>query len=409
MTDFQLFYDAINMKETERVPSFAAYMNFPAKYCGKSMLEFVKNEITFRECFLKVLEDFPCDMVLPSTNGGINLTKGLGINLSTSFTEGIKEDSEAYYHQFVEHKIMEDEDYDFFLNPRVTSIQFLTKVIIPRSYGIDPKDRKKVKEVSGGFLGDVMEKLQGEKAMVMEDMDLNERLSFDILIEQNVPMYIKGVGVPPLDLLSFLFRGLENLSCDLYRIPQKVIDFCEKWGEFMNMIIIRESNKFKESFNGIESAINKYTPGAVIFLERAFSLSPKHFDKFYLPTLNTQVEELIKNKFRPILICEGNCTHLLKSLAQLPGPNKCSILVDTSDIIEVKKILGDYMSIIGNVPQTLLMDGSPSKVDKYCKNLIENVGAGGGFILGPALLIPDEAKPENVKTMVESVHKYKTK
>jgi len=45
-------------------------------------------------------------------------------------------------------------------------------------------------------------------------------------------------------------------------------------------------------------------------------------------------------------------------------------------------------------------------VDSYCKNLIEKVGKGGGFILDGSIGMPDEAKVENVLAMAQSVHKY---
>jgi len=54
-----------------------------------------------------------------------------------------------------------------------------------------------------------------------------------------------------------------------------------------------------------------------------------------------------------------------------------------------------------------LIAGSPAEVDDYCKKLIQVVGKGGGFILDGAASIPDEAKPENVRAMMESVHKYR--
>ncbi|MBT3551373.1 MAG: hypothetical protein HN485_09585 [Rhodospirillaceae bacterium] len=50
--------------------------------------------------------------------------------------------------------------------------------------------------------------------------------------------------------------------------------------------------------------------------------------------------------------------------------------------------------------------GTEDDVDSYCKNLIEKVGKGGGFILDGSIGTPDEAKVENVLAMAQSVHKY---
>ena len=50
--------------------------------------------------------------------------------------------------------------------------------------------------------------------------------------------------------------------------------------------------------------------------------------------------------------------------------------------------------------------GLASEVDEYCHRLIEEVGKGGGFILGTGCEVAPNAKPENVKAMMESVVKY---
>jgi uroporphyrinogen-III decarboxylase len=70
-----------------------------------------------------------------------------------------------------------------------------------------------------------------------------------------------------------------------------------------------------------------------------------------------------------------------------------------------KAVLGDQCCIMGNVPSALLPVASPSEVEEYCKNLIKVCGKGGGFTLTNGSLI-DEARPENVKAMVDSVKKY---
>ena len=45
-------------------------------------------------------------------------------------------------------------------------------------------------------------------------------------------------------------------------------------------------------------------------------------------------------------------------------------------------------------------------MDDYCRRLITEVGAGGGFILSSGCTIPVDARPENVAAMLGSVHRY---
>jgi uroporphyrinogen-III decarboxylase len=47
-----------------------------------------------------------------------------------------------------------------------------------------------------------------------------------------------------------------------------------------------------------------------------------------------------------------------------------------------------------------------TEVDEYCHRLSEEVGAGGGYITGAGCEISPNAKPENVKAMIESAGKY---
>ncbi|MEM4523240.1 MAG: uroporphyrinogen decarboxylase family protein, partial [Nitrososphaeria archaeon] len=77
-----------------------------------------------------------------------------------------------------------------------------------------------------------------------------------------------------------------------------------------------------------------------------------------------------------------------------------------TDMAEAKKKVGDWVCISGNVPPAILMHGSPQEVKDYCKRLIDTCAAGGGFILSPASTL-DEARPENIKAMIEICREYK--
>jgi uroporphyrinogen-III decarboxylase len=70
-------------------------------------------------------------------------------------------------------------------------------------------------------------------------------------------------------------------------------------------------------------------------------------------------------------------------------------------------MLGNYACIRGNVPGSLLVTGTPQKIETYIKNSIENCAEGGGFLVdGGVSGIPAESRPENVKAMTDAVFKY---
>ncbi len=64
------------------------------------------------------------------------------------------------------------------------------------------------------------------------------------------------------------------------------------------------------------------------------------------------------------------------------------------------------MSIMSNIPLSTMCVGSPKNVEDYCEKLFAELKPGGGLLLSPAIGIPDEAKPENVRAMVNYALKH---
>jgi uroporphyrinogen-III decarboxylase len=108
----------------------------------------------------------------------------------------------------------------------------------------------------------------------------------------------------------------------------------------------------------------------------------------------------------PVLHLDSDWTAFFPYLRELPR-GKCVINLDgSSDIFRAKEVLGDHCCLMGDVPAALLKLGEVEEVDEYCRRLIAEVGAGGGFILSSGCTVPIDARPENVAAMQASVHKY---
>jgi uroporphyrinogen-III decarboxylase len=133
-------------------------------------------------------------------------------------------------------------------------------------------------------------------------------------------------------------------------------------------------------------------------------MSLKQFETFYWPTLKGLFLGLIDAGLTPCPFIEGDYTSRLEYFLELPR-GKVLGYFDASDIIKVKEILGNHLCIMGNVPCSLLQTGSPQNVKDYCKELIDVVGKGGGFIIAPRSAI-DEVKPENLKAMIDFTKEY---
>jgi uroporphyrinogen decarboxylase len=149
-------------------------------------------------------------------------------------------------------------------------------------------------------------------------------------------------------------------------------------------------------------------PRAEIFVHRSSTdfISPKMFGELSFPSLKRLADKLVAAGISPVFHLDGNWDENLETLRELPAGN-CVVQFDgPTDIFLAKQIIGDRICMMGDVPSTMLALGSPAEVDEYCHRLIEEVGRGGGYIMGAGCEIPPNAKPENVKAMIESVSRY---
>jgi uroporphyrinogen-III decarboxylase len=214
-----------------------------------------------------------------------------------------------------------------------------------------------------------------------------------ILIEHGIPPLYQGGILPPFDVISHSVRGMKGTMLDMYRRPGKILELCDfllekslerplpKPNEYGNLRIFMTNTRGSDEF-----------------------MSMEQFNTFYWPTFKKLVMTLIERGAIPCIFFEGNFTSRLERLLEFPK-GKMLVRLDTTDILKAKEILGGHFCIEGNVPSSLLQIGSVQEVKDYCKKLIDAVGKGGGYILGPRSST-DEVKPENLKAMIEFTKEY---
>ena len=222
----------------------------------------------------------------------------------------------------------------------------------------------------------------------------SEKTSFaEEMSELGFPSYGQFGGSAPFDLISDRLRGMRGTMLDMYRQPDKLLEACERWSRLQ---IERISSIATPSGNSI----------VFIPLHRGSHtfMSLKQFETFYWPTLKKHVIALVDAGLTPTIFFEGDYTSRLEYLLELPK-GKVLAHFDTSDMSRAKDVLGNHMCIMGNVPSSLLQTGSPQEVEDYCRELIDTVGKGGGFILTNRSSI-DEVKPENLRAMINFTKEY---
>jgi len=202
-----------------------------------------------------------------------------------------------------------------------------------------------------------------------------------------------GVSKAPFDLLADTLRGTRAIMMDMYRRPEMVLKAVER----LTPLAIKQ---------GVGGATFQGNPVVFIPLHRGADgfMSDEQFKKFYWPTLKALILGLAAEGCVPFLFCEGSYNSRLEYLKELPK-GSCLWIFDRTDMANAKKLLGKRLCIGGNVPSGLILTGTPEQVKAYCKNLIDVVGKGGGYIMALGTSM-DEGKPDTLHAMIDFTKEY---
>ena len=212
--------------------------------------------------------------------------------------------------------------------------------------------------------------------------------------KKGIPCLTGGVlSFTAFDVLSML-RSMADFLLDLHRHPDQVLRALAVTNRFQIEMMLMQTKPRWVRYCHIGSA---RPSGSFI--------SPSMFERFALPLFVEATERLVAEGITPFLHFDSDWTPMLPYLRELPK-RQCVLYLDGStDIFKAKEILGDHICLCGDVPASLLSLGSPQDVEAYCDRLIREVGEGGGFILSSGCSTPPDAKPENVKAMMDSVRR----
>jgi hypothetical protein len=206
-----------------------------------------------------------------------------------------------------------------------------------------------------------------------------------------------GGGGIPFDNISDILRGMKGSMLDMYRHRDKMLSFFDQ----------QQEKAFKRAFPADPNLpVHQRRVGAGMHRGTDGFLSKEQWDTFYWHYMKKSMLKSIELGYYPVPFVEGRLDSRLEYFLDLPK-GKFGMMFESTDIFRAKEILGNHCCIMGNVPPSILQLGSVDDVEAYCKKCIEIVGKDGGFILmhGSSL---DEAKPQNVKAMIDSVNKFRS-
>jgi len=395
--------DAVQLKVPDRVPFLPAFSFFPAKYAGISFEEAMYDYDKLAEVSKKAIIDFEADMYMnPFSQIALGpLMEVLDYRQVKWPGHGV---APNYTYQFVEEEYMKADEYDAFL---FDPTDYILRTYLPRICGaLEPL--KRLPPIAGQYYFRLLTGMavlgEPEVASAIESLlkggaEANRMRSKMIsfvkeMEELGFPSQFGAVAYAPFDCIGDFFRGTRGIMLDMYRNPDKLIAATEKI-----LAVLASSVTSAAKGSGVPRVFIPLHKGA-----RGF-MSLEQFNTFYWPTLRQLMLVLIEAGLTPCPLFEADYTDRLEIIKDVPK-GKAVYWFENTDIFQAKGVLGDRVCIRGNVPAPLLCIGTPQEVRDYCKELIDVVGRGGGFIMDGGIGIPDEAKPENVKAMADFTREY---
>lgn len=398
--------DIIALKQPDRVPIwFQDASFFPAKYAGITAKEAMYDTETSLDAYKKTFLDFDPDLMFNPAFALHSPGEAMEIidcrQLALPGQRGIPVD---HSFQFVEAEYMKEDEYDEFLDDPTS---FTIRKYIPRVFGaLTPLET--LPPLTGflfGYTGlpaspafiednilDAMEAfcrsariIKAHAAKVGQFTNEMNQLGF--------PLMCGGASLTPFDVIGDFLRGMRGVLTDMYRRPDKLLAAMEK----ITPLVIGSAIELCR-MTGNSSVFIGLHRGADGFM------SPDQFETFYWPGLKKMLLAFIDAGLTPSPFFEGDFTQRLEYLSQLPK-GKILGFFDKTDIYKAKEIIGDTMAMSGFMPVSLLQTGTPDMVKAQAKELIDVLGKGGGYIMGPSSAM-DEAKPELVKVWFDYTKTY---
>jgi uroporphyrinogen decarboxylase len=132
-----------------------------------------------------------------------------------------------------------------------------------------------------------------------------------------------------------------------------------------------------------------------------FLVSPDIYRQHLFPWLK-KIGELCQKAERPFIFhSDGVLWGVMKDLADCGFCALQPIEPAAMDIREVKRRYGDVFCLIGNVDVDLLARARPDEVRDVVRTLLREVAPGGGYCLGSGNTVPNYARVDNYRAMIE--------
>jgi len=281
---------------------------------------------------------------------------------------------------FIQHPetcIMQEDEYDQLIADPET---FIGEVLVPR---LSPLFQKSPTQYAITYLRSYLSNMEQNMALGRAAMEIGQKYGYP---QGTAPMTMSGV---PFDELADSYRGFINVTIDIKRRPQKVLDAMEAL--------------MPKNIAAANAPYVDITQCSAIMTHMGVFLNTKDFEKFYWPDFAKLCHIAGERNMHMFLFCEGDWSRFYDHLYDLPAG--CRLMFEYGDAKTIKDKLGKKHIVGGLYPVTYLKSKSKQECIDKAKELIDIMAPGGNyqFQFDKQALSLSDIDVENYKAVINYV------
>ncbi|OGF98886.1 MAG: hypothetical protein A3F83_15250 [Candidatus Glassbacteria bacterium RIFCSPLOWO2_12_FULL_58_11] len=191
---------------------------------------------------------------------------------------------------------------------------------------------------------------------------------------------------------AWTLRGMENLLIDMVERPQFVHELLDRILEW-NLKIIEGVSRFE---------IDAILFGDDWGQQRGLIMGPEMWREFFKPRAAEEYRACHGRGMRVMIHSCGDVSSIFEDLIEIGVDMFNPFQPEVMDVLAIKKRYGGRLAFFGGMSTQITLPKAPAdEVKRQTAWLIENIGAGGGYVFSPAHDVPKDVPAENIAAMIE--------
>lgn len=195
--------------------------------------------------------------------------------------------------------------------------------------------------------------------------------------------------------VAWALRGMEDFLSDLILNPEFVNDLLEGITEYY-LALIDQSVTYDIDAIAFGEDLGSQTTGLI--------MGPKLWRRYFKPCMARMYARVKEAGKFVYMHSDGQIDAIFEDFIEIGLDVYNPFQPEIRDVYETKRKYGDRLCFHGGIGiQELLPSGTPQQVKAEIRHLIQEVGADGGYVLGPAHAVMADTPVENIVALIETI------